>query len=169
MVVAVSRQGVTRDFLLRSSIPHRIGYRLPRKTGVSRDSRDVVVAALSGRKFTSTRLIFKGSNNFGMIVAGPGGLAKISHQGVSLLLCFTAVPPGTLRDWEQISESVWPDPDLMPDIWKECLTVQVFRLRGVLKSIGSEIEIVSRYGLGFTTHRLDVAVNDNRAKRRVAA
>lgn len=48
---------------------------------------------------------------------------------------------------ELMVEMLWPDPDLMPDLWYRSLAVCLYKLRVKLRPFGAVI--VARYGFGW--------------------
>ncbi len=183
MTSLAKSRGVTRDFLARDFVPPKCGYRVvvnsPAPGAASAadpdlppafDGRGRVIHGLKARRYGSTRLIFQGANRFGLIIAGPGGFAKIPHAHSQILLTLCGRRAGGVAGWEMLSESVWPDPDHMPDYWKDILGIHVYRLRKILKSIGSELAIANVWGRGYQIMRHPArGENDNCGKGVAAA
>ena len=53
---------------------------------------------------------------------------------------------------ELLMEVLWPDPDLMPDYWYDCLRKHLSRLRKKVRPFGWDIK--NRYGFGWHLEEL---------------
>ncbi|MHC8493406.1 helix-turn-helix domain-containing protein [Thalassospira sp. SM2505] len=111
------------------------------------------------RAFPTTRIFF--DRGTGATLAGPGGSVRCGSQVSMLLMMLCGKPERHVSAWMDIAESLWPHPDDMPDSWREVIDVQVCRLRAALKSIDSEITIVTHWGRGYSAARGPYANNDN--------
>lgn len=113
------------------------------------------------RTFATTRVFFDRPK--GATLAGPGGETSIEGQHLAIFLTLCGKGRCHVSEWMSLAEAIWPDPDAMPDAWLELIRVRVCELRAALKSIKSEITIVTHWGRGFSAMRpcFD-ADNDNK-------
>lgn len=111
------------------------------------------------RTFPTTRIFFDRADS--ATLAGPGGSVRTRGQAAMLLLALCGKPERYISVWDHIAECLWPDVETMPDGWREVIDVQICRLRADLKSINSEISIVTHHGRGYSALRGPYPVNDN--------
>jgi DNA-binding winged helix-turn-helix (wHTH) protein len=104
-----------------------------------------------------------------MVVSGPLGAVRIGPAKAMVLMAVCAKPDGFVIDYLALSESVWPDADVMPDGWLDVLRSHLSAVRRVLHGIGSEISIVTLYGMGVAVRRAPVvAANDDAELKKVS-
>jgi len=103
------------------------------------------------RTFPTTRMIFE--RNGAAVLVGPCGEVRVGAQVATILMVLCGKAERHVSEWMDIAESLWPHPDDMPDGWCVLLRVRVHELRKALKSIGSEITIVTHWGRGFSAMR----------------
>ncbi|RCK32506.1 hypothetical protein TH9_12320 [Thalassospira xiamenensis] len=168
MVKYRSRSGQDRDFLNKEAVPGGLGYRVAPVAKEKPAGRVTVKARRLEElnnggcaRLKTARIIFTGSETAGLIIAGPGGARSLTNHHAAILMTLCGKPGHHVCDWMYIAETVWPDPDDMPDYWREVLDVQICKLRKVLKSINSEISIVTRWGRGYSAQRGPYPDNDN--------
>ncbi|WP_417844813.1 helix-turn-helix domain-containing protein [Thalassospira sp.] len=156
----VQHDGIVRDFLSRSAVPCGRGYRrvAVRKTG-----------AVDMSPSPTTRLFFPCAARPYMVVSGPLGAVRIGLALAMILLAVSGKPDGFVVDYLALSESVWPDPDLMPDGWRDVLKVHVCKVRRLLQRVGSEMTITTVWGRGVAMHRTAImAANDDTHLKQVS-
>ncbi|OSQ38994.1 hypothetical protein TMES_09870 [Thalassospira mesophila] len=83
-----------------------------------------------------------------------------------ILLAVCGRGEGRYIDYLSISEIVWPDPEKMPDDWADILKSHVSAMRGLLRAIGSELWIETKWGWGLVLRRTETAQNDNNEARK---
>ncbi|WP_417624993.1 helix-turn-helix domain-containing protein [Paremcibacter congregatus] len=111
------------------------------------------------KTFPTTRIFFDRPCSASLV--GPSGSVAIAGQVATLLMVLCGKPERHISAWMDIAECLWPDPDAMPDAWSDQIGIQMCRLRKALKSINSEIRIVTHWGRGFSTARGPYPQNDN--------
>ncbi len=111
------------------------------------------------RTFPTTRIFFDRTD--GATLSGPGGSVRSRGQVAMLLLTLCGKPERYISGCEYLAECLWTDVETMPDGWREVIDVQICRLRADLKSINSEINIVTHHGRGYSALRGPYPVNDN--------
>lgn len=111
------------------------------------------------RTFPTTRMFFERNGSAALV--GPGGEARVEAQAATILMVLCGKAERHVTEWMDLAESIWPDADDMPDGWLVLIRVRVCELRKALKSINSEIRIVTHWGRRFSAARGPYPSNDN--------
>lgn len=119
------------------------------------------------RAFPTTRVFFDRQD--AATLAGPGGEVSVRGQVAMLLLALCGKPERYISLWDDLAICLWPEPDDMPDGWREVIDVQICRLRKALKDINSEISVVTHHGRGYSAARGPYADNDNKSEAPAAS
>lgn len=106
----------------------------------------------AAQKFPTTRIIFAKDSNY-TFLGGPDGAVLIAPSELAVFVCLAKGRPGAYQNYEDIAETVWPDPDGMPDYWGDIVRIQIHHLRKKLKYVGSELSIATFRTRGYYLER----------------
>jgi len=106
---------------------------------------------LAARKFPTARMFFFGRSSRSCAIAGPKGAVYLTQAEATFLLLLLGSRLPKL--WEEVSETLWPDPDNMPDGWLEVIRTRSCVVQKKLRMVGADFSIVCKWGEGFYISR----------------